>query len=70
VAGTGPDGSPGIHQVGRSPPTGGVPQDVAEIGRRSIQMLLHEIEDSSRDVGTTIVPTSLVVRESTASPRA
>jgi len=52
------------------PPLTTVHQDFAEIGRRSIQMLLHEIEDSSRDVGTTIVPTRLVVRESTAPPRA
>ena len=52
------------------PPLTTVHQDFAEIGRRSIQMLLHEIEDSSRDVGTTIVPTRLVVRESTAAPRA
>jgi DNA-binding LacI/PurR family transcriptional regulator len=51
------------------PPLTTVHQDFAEIGRRSIQMLLHEIEDSSRDVGTTIVPTRLVVRESTAAPR-
>jgi DNA-binding LacI/PurR family transcriptional regulator len=52
------------------PPLTTVHQDFAEIGRRSIQMLLREIEDSTRGVGTTIVPTSLVVRESTAPPRA
>jgi DNA-binding LacI/PurR family transcriptional regulator len=52
------------------PPLTTVHQDFAEIGRRSVQMLLHEIEDSTRGVGTTIVPTRLVVRESTAAPRA
>ena len=52
------------------PPLTTVHQDFAEIGRRSIQMLLHEIEDSTRGAGTTIVPTRLVVRESTAPPRA
>ena len=51
------------------PPLTTVHQDFAEIGRRSIQALLHEIEDASRDVGTTIVPTRLVVRESTGRPR-
>jgi len=52
------------------PPLTTVHQDFAEIGRLSIQMLLHEIEDSTRGVGTTIVPTRLVVRASTAAPRA
>ena len=51
------------------PPLTTVHQDFAEIGRRSIQALLHEIEDASRDVGTTIVPTRLVVRESTGRSR-
>jgi DNA-binding LacI/PurR family transcriptional regulator len=51
------------------PPLTTVHQDFAEIGRRSIQMLLHEIEDRTRGVGTTIVPTRLVVRDSTAPPR-
>jgi DNA-binding LacI/PurR family transcriptional regulator len=51
------------------PPLTTVHQDFAEIGRRSIQMLLQEIEDHSRGVGTTIVPTRLVVRASTAAPR-
>ena len=52
------------------PPLTTVHQDFAEIGRRSIQALLHEIEDSTHETGTTIVPTSLVVRESTGAPRA
>jgi DNA-binding LacI/PurR family transcriptional regulator len=51
------------------PPLTTVHQDFAEIGRRSIQMLLQEIEEHSRGVGTTIVPTRLVVRASTAAPR-
>jgi len=52
------------------PPLTTVHQDFAEIGRRSIHMLLQEIEDHTRGVGTTIVPTRLVVRASTAAPRA
>jgi DNA-binding LacI/PurR family transcriptional regulator len=52
------------------PPLTTVHQDFAEVGRRSIEMLLHEIEDSTRGVGTSIVPTRLVVRQSTAAPRA
>jgi DNA-binding LacI/PurR family transcriptional regulator len=51
------------------PPLTTVHQDFAEVGRRSIEMLLHEIEDSTRGVGTSIVPTRLVVRQSTAAPR-
>jgi DNA-binding LacI/PurR family transcriptional regulator len=52
------------------PPLTTVHQDFAEIGRRSVEMLLHEIEDPARRAGTTIVPTALVVRASTAPPRA
>jgi len=52
------------------PPLTTVHQDFTEIGRRSIQMLLQEIEDHTRGVGFTIVPTRLVVRASTAAPRA
>jgi DNA-binding LacI/PurR family transcriptional regulator len=50
------------------PPLTTVHQDFTEVGRRCIEMLLHEIEDSTRGVGTSIVPTNLVVRSSTASP--
>lgn len=52
------------------PPLTTVHQDFTEVGRRCIEMLLHEIEDSTRGVGTSIVPTTLVVRASTAPPRA
>jgi len=50
------------------PPLTTVHQDFTEVGRRCIEMLLHEIEDSTRGVGTSIVPTTLVVRSSTAPP--
>jgi len=50
------------------PPLTTVHQDFTEVGRRCIEMLLHEIEDSTRGVGTSIVPTTLVVRASTAPP--
>jgi DNA-binding LacI/PurR family transcriptional regulator len=46
-----------------------VHQDFAEVGRRCVTMLLHEIDDATRGSGTSIVPTTLVVRASTAPPR-
>ncbi|GAA3862175.1 LacI family DNA-binding transcriptional regulator [Leifsonia kafniensis] len=48
------------------PPLTTVHQDFSEVGRLCIAALLHEIETTSHETGTTIVPTRLVVRESTA----
>ncbi len=52
------------------PPLTTVHQDFAEVGRRCIEMLLREIEDHEPGSGTSIVPTTLVLRSSTAPPRA
>ncbi|WP_022885885.1 LacI family DNA-binding transcriptional regulator [Glaciibacter superstes] len=50
------------------PPLTTVHQDFSEVGRLCITALLHEIETTAHETGTTIVPTRLVVRESTAPP--
>jgi len=52
------------------PPLTTIHQDFAEVGRRCIEMLLREIDDHERGVGTSIVPTTLVLRSSTAPPPA
>jgi DNA-binding LacI/PurR family transcriptional regulator len=51
------------------PPLTTVHQDFDEVGRRSVEMLLREIEGTTLGAGTSIVPTSLVVRASTGPPR-
>ncbi len=50
------------------PPLTTIHQDFSEVGRLCIEKLLHEIETKQRAPGTTIVPTRLVVRSSTAAP--
>jgi DNA-binding LacI/PurR family transcriptional regulator len=50
------------------PPLTTVHQDFSEVGRLCIEKLLTQIESPSHEVGTTIVPTHLVPRASTASP--
>lgn len=47
------------------PPLTTVHQDFSEVGRLCIAALLHEIDTTTHETGTTIVPTRLVVREST-----
>lgn len=49
------------------PPLTTVRQFFGEVGRLSVEALLHEVEAGGRR-GTTLVPTELVVRESTARP--
>ncbi|WP_241984612.1 substrate-binding domain-containing protein [Cryobacterium adonitolivorans] len=49
------------------PPLTTVHQDFGQVGRLCIEKLLLQI-DSAVGPGTTIVPTHLVVRASTASP--
>ena len=50
------------------PPLTTIQQDFDEVGRLCIQKLLEEIKDGRATKGTTIVPTKLVVRSSTARP--
>ena len=53
-----------------TPPLTTVRQDFNEMGRRSLHLLLEEIESGSRSNARATVPASLVVRASTAAPRA
>jgi DNA-binding LacI/PurR family transcriptional regulator len=50
------------------PPLTTIHQDFAEVGRRCVQGVLRQIDNQSADHGTTLVPTRLVVRASTAPP--
>ncbi|MFI6761125.1 LacI family DNA-binding transcriptional regulator [Micromonospora sp. NPDC050417] len=52
------------------PPLTTVHQDFAEVGRRCVQGVLRQIHHEATDPGTTLVPTRLVVRASTAPPAA
>jgi DNA-binding LacI/PurR family transcriptional regulator len=51
------------------PPLTTVHQDFAEVGRRCVDGLLHQIRREPGHPGTDLVPTRLVVRKSTAAPR-
>nr|WP_100365900.1 LacI family DNA-binding transcriptional regulator [Diaminobutyricimonas aerilata] len=51
-----------------SPPLTTVHQDFAEMGRRSVARVLAQLGSSTTDIGTTLVPTHLVPRASTAPP--
>jgi DNA-binding LacI/PurR family transcriptional regulator len=50
------------------PPLTTVHQDFAAVGRLSIEKLLRKVSDATLQNDTTIVPTELVVRRSTAAP--
>jgi DNA-binding LacI/PurR family transcriptional regulator len=50
------------------PPLTTVHQDFAEVGRRCVQGVLQQIYSQAPEVGTTLVPTRLVIRASTAAP--
>jgi DNA-binding LacI/PurR family transcriptional regulator len=50
------------------PPLTTVHQDFAEVGRRCVQAMLRQIRHEPVDAGTVLVPTTLVVRASTAPP--
>ncbi|MGW7281425.1 LacI family DNA-binding transcriptional regulator [Streptomyces sp. NPDC054844] len=50
------------------PPLTTVHQDFAEVGRRCVEGVLHQVRQSEPEHGTRLVPTQLVVRESTAPP--
>lgn len=51
------------------PPLTTVHQDFAEVGRRCVQSALRQVRESEAERGTTLVPTRLVVRESTGAAR-
>ena len=50
------------------PPLTTVRQFFGEVGRRSVEALLHEVESGDRRAPS-VVATELVVRDSTAPPR-
>src|SRR5690349_1766201 len=50
------------------PPLTTVHQDFAEVGRRCVQGLLRQIRNEPEGPGTVLVPTRMVVRDSTAPP--
>jgi DNA-binding LacI/PurR family transcriptional regulator len=47
------------------PPLTTIRQHFGEVGRLCIEKLLHEIDTMTNEIGTTIVPTELIVRKST-----
>ncbi|MER5442475.1 LacI family DNA-binding transcriptional regulator [Streptomyces sp. NPDC002790] len=51
------------------PPLTTVHQDFAEVGRRCVESALRQVRESETEHGTTLVPTRLVVRESTGAAR-
>jgi len=50
------------------PPLTTVHQDFAEVGRRCVEGVLRQIRSGSSERGTFLVPTRLIVRESTSAP--
>ncbi|WP_238412012.1 LacI family DNA-binding transcriptional regulator [Saccharothrix deserti] len=52
------------------PPLTTVHQDFAEVGRRCVERVLRQVRNKPVEPGTTLVPTRLVLRESTARPPA
>ncbi|WNI19499.1 LacI family DNA-binding transcriptional regulator [Actinacidiphila sp. ITFR-21] len=50
------------------PPLTTVHQDFSEVGRRCVESVLRQIRNDTAEKGTTLVPTRLVVRSSTAPP--
>ncbi|WUU18364.1 LacI family DNA-binding transcriptional regulator [Streptomyces sp. NBC_00663] len=52
------------------PPLTTVHQDFAEVGRLCVQAVLRKMRHDATPHGTTLVPTRLMVRASTAAPRA
>jgi DNA-binding LacI/PurR family transcriptional regulator len=55
--------------VSFSPPLTTIHQDFAEVGRRCVDAVLRHIHTDAPAPGTTLVPTRLVIRDSTAPPR-
>ncbi len=53
-----------------APPLTTVQQDFTEVGRRCVERVLRQIRNNAPEKGTSLVPTRLVVRSSTAPPPA
>lgn len=51
-----------------TPPLTTIHQDFAEVGRRCVGGVLRQIQSAEPEVGTSLVPTRLVIRQSTAHP--
>jgi DNA-binding LacI/PurR family transcriptional regulator len=51
-----------------TPPLTTVMQPFREVGRRSIETLLAEIEGSAETGGSTVIPPDLVIRDSATGP--
>ena len=52
-----------------TPPLTTIHQNFAEVGRRCVEAVLRQLHSDAPERGTTLVPTHLVVRDSTAPPR-
>jgi DNA-binding LacI/PurR family transcriptional regulator len=52
------------------PPLTTIHQDFAEVGRLCVEQVLDQIRNDSASTGTTLVPPRLIIRKSTAAPRA
>jgi DNA-binding LacI/PurR family transcriptional regulator len=52
-----------------TPPLTSVRQDFSEMGRRTVELLLRQIETGARSVEHITLPPELILRESTARPR-
>jgi DNA-binding LacI/PurR family transcriptional regulator len=52
-----------------SPPLTTVHQDFAEVGRQLVEGVLRQVRTDSTERGTTLVPTHMLIRASTAPPR-
>ncbi|MFE2757792.1 substrate-binding domain-containing protein [Actinosynnema sp. NPDC059335] len=52
------------------PPLTTVHQDFTEVGRRCVERVLRQVRDEPVEPGTSLVATRLVLRDSTAPPRA
>ncbi|WP_083752145.1 LacI family DNA-binding transcriptional regulator [Saccharothrix sp. ALI-22-I] len=52
------------------PPLTTVHQDFAEVGRRCVERVLRQVRNKPVEPGTTLVPTRLVLRDSTSAPPA
>ncbi|WP_457964686.1 LacI family DNA-binding transcriptional regulator [Arthrobacter sp. D1-29] len=52
-----------------TPPLTTVHQDFTEVGHRCVDNVLHQIRSNTADPGMVLVPTRLIIRESTAPPR-
>jgi DNA-binding LacI/PurR family transcriptional regulator len=52
-----------------TPPLTTIRQDFAEVGRRSLDLMLAQLATGNRTDSKLLVPAQIVVRQSTAAPR-